>query len=281
MRQIDSKTIAEAAEKLIVQACFELPNIVQEKLEQLEKLETETAAKFTLQKILNNAKVAKKQKLPLCQDTGTAIWFIEIGHQVELSEPLENILQQATATAYQKHHLRASQVKDPIFDRSNTGDNTPAIIHLRQVAGDKLKLTFLPKGGGADNKSQLTMLRPADGKQGVIDFVVKVAKEAGGSSCPPWILGIGIGGSFDTVASLAKEAIIINPSDTLYQGGKYLKLAEEITNEVNQLKIGTLGFGGTQTILATKIKVAPCHIASLPVAVNIQCHSARVAKCVI
>jgi fumarate hydratase subunit alpha len=208
MRKILGKDIAQAAEKLIEAANFELPKAVQQKLKKLGECETEEGSKSALEAIEKNALIAPKERLPLCQDTGTAVFFVEIGHQVVLEEPIQKTLEKATRNAYQKYYLRKSIVRDPLFFRENTGDNCPPIIHIEQTEGENLKISFLAKGGGAENKSVIKMLRPADGKQGVINTIIEAAKNAGASSCPPWIVGIGIGGSFDSVASLAKRALL-------------------------------------------------------------------------
>lgn len=277
MRTISRIDILKAAETLIQSANLILPKNVQESLSHAEKQEEKISAKSALQSILKNAKMAPEKHLPLCQDTGTAVFFVEIGVEVSLEEPLSHTLSEAVAQTYEACRFRASMVNDPLFERKNTKNNTPPIVHLEQVPGDKIRMVFLPKGGGAENKSTLTMLRPADGEEGVVATVLETAKKAGGTSCPPWILGIGIGGSFDSVASLAKKALFRSLHYT-HKNTHYTALEEKITKGVNALHIGTMGFGGVTTVLSTRIEYAPTHMASLPVAVNIQCHSARSAE---
>jgi len=284
MRLIPTPEIITAAVALVEQACRRLPQSIATRLTELEQYETHDGARAALKQINHNTVLAATENMPLCQDTGTAIWFVELGHKAMLAAPLEEILNTATAQAYTQHKLRASQVGDPLFARRNTGDNTPAIVHLHHCAGDQLQLTFLPKGGGADNKSAVAMLRPADSAAGVREFVLDTCRNAGGSSCPPWLLGIGIGGSFDTVAGLAKQALIsAAPLDICDETTRadYTTLAAELHAAVNALGIGAIGFGGSESILGVRIKTAPCHIASLPVAVNLQCHSARSASIVL
>ena len=277
MRKINSKKIEALVEKLIYEANFVLPKKVRTKINQLANKETNKLSKTALNQAQKNWKIAEKEELPLCQDTGLAIFFIEIGNEILLSEPIEKIINRATKKAYKKIYLRKSTVVDPLFERKNKGDNLPAFIHLEQIKGDKIKIKFLPKGGGAENKSRLKMLVPADGEQGIIDFVADTAKKAGGSACPPFVLGIGIGGSFDSVGTLAKKAIS-RDLGTKNKNKKYAQLEKKILKEVNKLKIGAMGYGGKESVLGVHIKQAPCHIASMPVAVNIQCHSARSAK---
>ncbi|QQS58794.1 fumarate hydratase [Candidatus Peregrinibacteria bacterium] len=277
MRTIPASDIFLAAEKLIQSANFVLPEEIQKKIRKAEGEEENASAKLALQTIIQNAKQASERQLPLCQDTGTAVFFVEIGMGVVLEEPIFETLKRAVSESYTKYRLRASIVFDPLFDRRNTKDNTPPLLHLEQVLGENIRITFLPKGGGAENKSTLTMLRPADGEEGVVKTVLETAKKAGGTSCPPWILGIGIGGTFDSVAVLAKRALFC-PSKDVDSDARYTALEKRITREVNALKIGTMGFGGNTTVLSTHIEYAPTHMASLPVAINIQCHSARSAE---
>ncbi len=277
MRHISAEKIQKAAKKLIYDANFVLPVDVSQKIAEMHSAETSRSAKTALEAIEENIKKTKKEVLPLCQDTGTAVFFVEIGYNISLDEPIAETLEKATQIAYKEYFLRASIADDPLFNRKNTQTNCPAIVHMEQTKKDTLRITFLPKGGGAENKSVLKMLRPSDGQEGVTQAVLDAAKKAGGTSCPPWILGIGIGGNFDSVAFLAKKAII-RPLDSVHSNPKYTKLEEEIAKKVEALKIGTMGLGGEKTILGVHICTAPTHIASLPVAVNFQCHSARSAE---
>lgn len=281
MRTIKSEEITRAVKDMILQANFELDKTTLEALRQSKDAEASVIGKHVLGEILNNAEIAAAEKMPLCQDTGAAIFFVEWGQEVVLEGMvLQETIDEAVRQAYEDGHLRKSIVKDPIFDRANTGDNTPAIVHQVMVPGDKVKLRFLAKGSGADNCSQLTMLRPADGIDGVKEFVLKVCKEAGASSCPPWILGIGIGGTFDTVAALSKLALL-REIGSRHTDQKILKFEETLLNSVNKLGIGPQGLGGDVSALACFVEVRPCHAASLPVAVNIQCHSNRKAEIII
>lgn len=276
MRKIEPQIIETLVKKLIFEANFILPKKVRQKLTALKKAETTPLAKNALEQINENYLIAEKEQIPLCQDTGAAIFFVEIGHEIILSEPLTATIDRATKAAYEEFYLRKSIVKNPLFDRQNTKTNLPPFVHLEQIKGNKLKITFLPKGGGAENKSALKMLSPAAGEEGVIDFVRDTVQKAGGSACPPFLLGVGIGGTFDTVAILAKKALL-RPLGSRNANLQYRALEEKIAQEIEKLQIGTMGLGGKKTLLGVHIEHAPCHIASLPVAVNIQCHSARSA----
>ncbi len=280
MKKISAEKIFETAKNLIVQANFELPKKVQEKIQHLKNTETEKVARSALEIIAQNANIAPRERLPLCQDTGTAVFFVQIGHAVSLEEPIGETLARATESAYQENYLRDSLVGDPLYERKNTGNNCPPTVKIEMTAGENLEIIFLPKGGGAENKSILTMLRPVDGEEGVIKTVVEAARNAGGSACPPWIVGIGIGGTFDTVAGLAKKAIL-REIGSIHPEPQYATLEKKLASEIEKLGIGTLGFGGKKTLLALHIETAPTHMASLPVAVNFQCHSARSARAVL
>jgi fumarate hydratase subunit alpha len=277
LRSIRSETVFQTIKQMIFEANIFLPSSVQKRILALEGAETSFRSRFSLSVIQKNAQKASQKKIPLCQDTGTAVFFAEIGHQVSLDEPIFCTIKRAVEEAYVEYSFRASIVKDPLFHRKNTGNNTPPVVHTEQVSGDSLTLFCLPKGGGAENKSIVKMLRPAAGKSGVIETVLDAAEKAGGASCPPWILGIGIGGTFDSVAMLAKKALF-RPLGSQNKNEHYSLLEQEITEKIEALGIGTMGFGGEKTILGVHIESAPTHIASLPVAVNFQCHSARSAK---
>jgi len=276
MRKISQEKIILLAESLIEQASFELPVDVLIALADCDRHEKAGAAKTALKTLLHNASIASKKRLPLCQDTGAAVFYVELGNEVVLDEPISQTLELAVINAYKKYFLRASMVSEPLFERKNTGNNSPPIVHLKQVEGSGLLIRFLPKGGGAENKSVVSMLRPADGKKGVVRTVIDAAKAAGGTSCPPWIIGVGIGGSFDTVAEIAKSALF-RPLHEPHPDQRYAALENELKTTVEALGIGTLGFGGNRTVLGVHIETRPTHIASLPVAVNFQCHSARSA----
>ena len=277
MRKISIKQIDSLVKKLIFTANFNLPLKVQKKLKNLHKTEKQALAKNTLKQITENFSLAAKEQLPLCQDTGVGIFFVKIGHQVLLEEPLQKTLDKALKKYYQEFYLRKSTLIEPLFNRKNTFDNLPAFLHLQQIEGNKLEITFMPKGGGAENKSALTMLSPSDGQKGIIDFVIKTVKKAGGSACPPLLVGIGIGGTFDSVAHLAKQAIL-KGIDYKNKDKNYLNLEQKLYEKLEKLKIGAMGRKGKKFLLGVNICQKPCHIASLPLAVNLQCHSFRLAK---
>ncbi|MDW7998438.1 MAG: fumarate hydratase, partial [Thermodesulfovibrio sp.] len=224
--------------------------------------------------IIENQKIAQEDKIPLCQDTGLAVIFVEWGTEVvyEEGDPIE-AFNEGVRLAVKEGYLRASVVDNPIFERKPR-DNTPCIVHFELVKGDKVKIILAPKGAGSENMSALKMLKPAQGLKGVKDFVVETAKNAGGNPCPPIIVGVGVGGNFEKSAILAKKAVLRKIGDT-NKNPAYAKLERELLEEINKLNIGPMGVGGKTTALAVHIEYAPCHIASLPVAVNIQCHSAR------
>jgi fumarate hydratase subunit alpha len=274
MRRINSKEIENLIGDLIRTANFILPEKVRAKLEKFRETETEDLPRAALQQICENYRVAENEKLPLCQDCGAAIFFVEIGHEIILSEPIGEILNRAVEKFYREFFLRKSIANPPIFNRKNSGDNLPAFVHLKQISGQKLKIQFVPKGGGSENKSRLKMLSPVAGATGVKDFVVETVRAAGGAACPPFLIGVGVGGTFDTVGGLAKEAIL-RGVDSQNSDPQFAKLEKEIAAEVENLKVGAAGFGGKNFLLGLNLEFAPCHIASLPTAVNIQCHVAR------
>jgi len=281
MRSISPKDIIDPVKTMILKANFDLGENMLTQLKSSQEEETSDTGRYVLGEIVENAEIAQSKEMPLCQDTGVSVFFVRWGNECALEgRSLQEVLDEAVREAYEEGFLRKSILHDPLFDRSNTGDNTPAVIHLEQVPGDSVEITFLPKGAGADNCSQLAMLTPADGLEGVKNFVLKVCEEAGASSCPPWILGIGIGGTFDTVASLAKHAILREVGSS-HESAEYAQLESELFEAVNALGIGPQGLGGKTTALAVHIESRPCHAASLPVAVNIQCHSNRQGRVVV
>lgn len=281
MKVLQSLRIIELLKEQIIQANLELGEKMLVHLRKAADQEESEMGQFVMGEILDNAEIAKTEKMPLCQDTGVAVFFVKWGQDCVLEGmSLQETIDEAVRQAYKEGYLRKSILKDPLFDRTNTGDNTPAVIHLEQVPGDQVEIVFLPKGAGADNCSQVAMLTPAEGLEGVKNFVLKVCKEAGASSCPPWVLGVGVGGTFDTVAGLAKHAIL-REVGTKHEDPKYAELEQELLKAVNDLGIGPQGLGGKSTALALHIESRPCHAASLPVAVNIQCHSNRKGKLLI
>jgi len=277
MRVIKSKEIINTVADLCRQAAYFLPADILKAIKLSVKKEKGLTKKI-LELTLENAQIAKGQVFPLCQDTGSAILFIEIGQDIHIDGLLENALQEGIKKGFKEFYLRKSIVSDPIFNRKNTQTNTPAIIHYKIVKGDKLKINLILKGGGAENKSQIKMFNPTASKQEIIDFVLSVVKNAGSNACPPFVIGIGLGGTFDYAAELSKQALL---RDKPNKNKNYQNLEQEILKAINKTNIGAQGFGGKVTALKVYIEYAPCHIASLPCAVNICCHSARKAKAVL
>ena len=276
MRSVPVADIAAAVEKLFIEANIVLHEDVLGRLAKAVDEEVSPAGKEVLKELLKNAEVASQERIPICQDTGLAILFIEVGQDVHLSGgSLEGAVTAGVRDAYAKGYLRKSCC-DP-FTRKNTGDNTPAIIHTSIVAGDRVRIVVMPKGGGSENYSEVRMLTPSAGVPGIKAFIVEMVKKGGPNPCPPITVGVGVGGNFETSALLSKEALMVpfgqrNP-DPFVAG-----LETEVLEEINRLGIGPGGYGGRVTALDVHIKTRPCHIASLPVAVNIQCHAHRVRE---
>lgn len=274
MREINVLDITEAISKLCINSNYYLGNDVRKRLEKAKNEESWPIAQDILDKIILNVDIAQKENMPMCQDTGMTCVFVEIGQEVHIAGgSLEAAINEGIRQGYSKGFLRKSVVKDPLR-RVNTGDNTPAIIYYNIVEGDKLSITVAPKGFGSENMSALKMLKPADGLQGVKNFVLETVKKAGPNPCPPIIVGVGIGGTFDKAAYLAKKAVV-RSSDIRNEDEYYKNLEEELLEEINKLGIGPQGFGGRTTALAVNIETYPTHIAGLPVAVNINCHATR------
>lgn len=273
MRTITATQLQTAVEKLIQKVSFNLPKDTLCALKAACQKETAAARKI-YKYYFENAVCAARESLPLCQDTGIAVFFIEMGEEAVFKGDINKTINSAVANAYTKNYLRASVVSDPLFERKNTKNNTPAVIYLSRVKGAKIKIHFLPKGAGAENMSALRMLTPSAGKAGVVDFVVNTIKNASSNPCPPIVVGVGIGGTFEYAALLAKKAML-RPLGKANKDARYAALEKEILARVNALGIGPQGFGGKQTALAVNIDFAPCHMASLPVAVNIGCHVHR------
>lgn len=281
MREIDVCEITQAVCDLALEACVQLPFDVLSRLEECLENEPFAMAKETLQVIVDNAKIAAKTHIPICQDTGMAVVMLEIGQDVHfVGGDLYEAIHQGVAQGYKKGYLRKSIVGDPLFDRVNTKNNTPATIHVSIVQGDKVTITLAPKGFGSENMSQIKMLKPSDGVEGVKDFVLKTVESAGANACPPMVIGVGIGGNFETVALSAKKAML-KPLDSHHQDQRYATLEQELLEAINQLGIGPAGFGGKTTALALHIETLPTHIAGMPVAVAICCHVARHKKVII
>ena len=273
MRIIPAERLRQAVEALILSVSRTLPEDVRAAMEQALRDEQTALGQEVLRQLLANADYAAEQKLPVCQDTGTAVFFVELGEDARVGgDGLRAELEAATRSAYKKGFLRNSMCHP--FTRKNTGDNTPISLHLELVKGDGLRIRFIPKGGGAENMSRCTMYAPSKGRQGVFDFVMDTVKQAGPNPCPPIIVGVGVGGTFDLAPVLAKEALLM-PLDEVNPDPDAASLEAELKAAINKLPIGPGGFGGTQTCLGVRVLLRPCHIASLPVAVNIQCNAAR------
>lgn len=274
MREIKQEDIIQAVKTLCIEANYQLPQDVRNAIDQASQIEDGQLAKQTLSILKENAKMAQSLSVPICQDTGMACLFVEIGQDVHVQGYLQDALQEGVRQGYQEGYLRKSVVDDPVFDRINTKDNTPALIHYEIVEGDKLKIIVAPKGFGSENMSQVKMLKPSDGVEGIKDFVLKVVEEAGPNACPPMVIGVGIGGSFDYVTYLAKKAML-RDIGTHHNDLRYQQLEEELLEKINQLGIGPAGYGGKTTALSLNIETYPTHIAGMPVAVSICCHVAR------
>ena len=273
MREFDVKLVTDAVAKLCIDANYNIPQDVLEKLKFSCENEESPVAKDILTQIIENDILAKETKVPMCQDTGLTVVFLEIGRDVHLNGDIYEAVQEGVRIGYKDGYLRKSMVKDP-FNRVNTGDNTPAIIHTKLVEGDKVKIIIAPKGGGSENMSTVTMMKPSDGLKGVKEFILNFIDKAGGNPCPPIGVGVGIGGNLEKSALLAKEALLRDVSD-VNSDENLRTLEEELLRDINKLGIGPMGLGGRTTALAVKVKVHPCHIAQLPLAININCHAAR------
>lgn len=273
MREIKAEAVTEAVAALCVRANNHLPPDVQAALEKAQKTEPWPLARETLGLLRRNLDLALEQDLPICQDTGMACVFVELGQEVHIAGDFEAAVNEGVRRGYGEGYLRKSIVADPLR-RANTGDNTPAALTLRLVPGDALRITVAPKGFGSENMSRLAMLKPSDGAEGVERFVLETARLAGPNPCPPMVLGVGIGGSFDKVACLAKKALL-RPLDTPNPDPYYAEMEARLLADVNALGTGPQGFGGATTALGLAIETAPTHVAGLPVAVNVSCHATR------
>ncbi len=275
MRQVPVGEIKEALKRLCREAACLLPTDVMVALRRAQQEEESPLGRRVLEQIVRNAELAQEEMLPICQDTGVATIFLEVGQDVHLiGGDLMQALREGVAEGYKEGYLRASIVEQPFSLRRNTGDNTPPVVHTEIVPGEKVRLRFMPKGAGCENVSRLAMLLPGAGKEGIVQFVVATVDEAGGKPCPPTIVGVGIGGTAEYAMLLAKKALM-RPVGEPHPDPEVAELEAEILRRVNALGIGPQGVGGRITALAVHAEVYPCHIASLPVAVNIQCHAAR------
>jgi fumarate hydratase subunit alpha len=275
MREINVKEITNTVSRLFREACYYLPEDVLNALKQAREAEESPVGRKVLDRILENAEISAKGEIPLCQDTGDAVVFLELGQDVHIvGGDLYSAINEGVRQGYNEGYLRKSMVSRPFSARINTKDNTPAIIYTDIVPGDRLKIIAVPKGGGAENMSRLAMLLPAMERQGVIDFVVNAVDEAGSNPCPPVIIGVGIGGTVEKTVMLAKKALVRKVGEP-NPDPEVAELEKEILNRVNNLGIGPMGYGGRITALAVHAEVFPTHIASLPAAVNLQCWCAR------
>ena len=273
MRELSAAQITDAVAKLCIEANCCLPRDLKARLQAAYDQEPWPIAKEILGRILENADIAAARPQPICQDTGVACVFLEIGQDVHVNGDIAQAVNEGVRQGYTEGYLRKSVVKDPIR-RENTGDNTPAMIYYDLVPGDQLKITVAPKGFGSENMSQIKMLKPSDGLEGVKNFILKVVEDAGPNPCPPIVVGVGLGGTFDKAALLAKKALM-RPVDQHSSDPFYADLEQEMLEKINALGIGPQGFGGKTTALAVNIETYPTHIAGLPVAVNINCHVTR------
>jgi fumarate hydratase subunit alpha len=274
MRQISTNVIIDAVRKISIEASYDLGADVIESIKKARQHEESPVGRGILDQVLDNAAIARDEQAPMCQDTGFAVLFVQLGQEVQIVDgDFNEALNEGVRRGYKDGYLRKSILGDPL-ERKNTGDNTPAVIYIDIVPGDKLKITIAPKGGGSENMSEVKMLKPADGIAGVKDFVIDRIRRSGGNPCPPIIVGVGIGGTFDKCAMLAKKSLLREVGDR-NPNKFYADLELELLEKINRLGIGPQGLGGTTTALDVRIEVFPCHIASLPVAVNVQCHAAR------
>jgi len=279
MREISAQRITEVVKKLCIEANCYLPQDMKSCIETSHEEEPWPQAKEILERIIENYQIAERENRPICQDTGLACVFVSVGQDVHIDGNLTDAINEGVRQGYRDGYLRKSVVRDPLY-RVNTGDNTPAMIYYDIVPGDKVEIVVAPKGAGSENMSQIKMLKPSDGEQGVKDFILKVVEEAGPNPCPPIVVGVGVGGTFDKAAFLAKKALV-RSSDERNPDPFWANMEQELLQKINELGIGPQGFGGKTTALCVNIEQYPAHIASLPVAVNINCHVTRHKKEVI
>lgn len=280
MREISVNKIRDSVRDLCISANYYIGSDVKDSLINYRNRENYPIAKEVLGKIVENADISKNENMPMCQDTGMACIFLEVGQDVHFIDgDIEEAINEGVRRGYEEGYLRKSVVKDPI-DRVNTKDNTPAVIYYNLVKGDKVKVTVAPKGFGSENMSKIAMLKPSDGLEGVKRFILKTVEEAGPNPCPPMIVGVGIGGTFDKAAYLSKKALL-RPINEENKNEFYAQLEKDLLKDINSLGIGPQGFGGLTTALGINIEVYPTHIAGLPVAVNISCHATRHKEAVI
>jgi fumarate hydratase subunit alpha len=272
VREVDVAGITDAIREMSISCNYVPGDDVKASLRSSLETEESPLGKEILEVVLDNHATAEENDMPICQDTGVAVVFIDVGQEVHLTGgSLEDAINEGVRQGYGEGYLRKSMVSDPVIDRKNTGDNTPAVIHTRIVPGDRVRIRFAAKGGGAENMSEVRMMTAADGIEGVKDFVVDRVRRSGGNPCPPMVVGVGIGGNFEKAAILAKEALF-RPLGEPNPDPRYAEAEREILERVNRLGIGPQGLGGRTTALGVSIEFVPCHIASMPVAVNIREH---------
>ncbi len=278
MREIDVGQVTQAVAELFLQANYVIPEDVMNKLQESREKEDSPLGQMVLDQILENNKIGAEENMPVCQDTGMSVVFLAIGQEVHFTGgALEDAVNAGVRKAYTEGFLRKSIVAEPLFDRKNTGDNTPCVIHTRIVPGDKVHIVAIAKGFGSENMSQSKMLTPSAGVEGMKQFVLRAVEEAGPNPCPPLVVGVGVGGSFELAAIMAKRATSL-PLTRSHKDPRYRQLEHELEEGINKLGIGPAGYGGETTVLKVHIINAPTHIAGLPVAVNICCHAARHAE---
>ena len=273
IREVSGKEISKAIEEMCIEANLSLTEDVRDKIANAAQTETGYIAKKILGQLVDNMRIAKEESIPICQDTGMAVVFMEIGQDVHINGDLTEAVNEGVRNGYEKGYLRKSVVKDPLI-RENTKDNTPAILHVSLVPGDRIKITVAPKGFGSENMSKVYMLKPSDGEEGVKNAVIDAVKSAGPNACPPMVVGVGLGGDFELCAMMAKKALTRNIGQRS-QKAHIARIEEELLQKLNETGIGPGGLGGDTTVLGVNIETYPTHIAGLPLAVNICCHVNR------
>ena len=275
MRIISTQDVIKTVRECCIEGTTLLPDDVLQALKKSEAAETSALGKSFLNQCIENAVIARNEAMPICQDTGFAVFFVEIGQEVLLEKGTwDEAFNEGVRQGYTDGYLRKSIVSDPLFSRINTKDNTPCVVHYSFVPGDKVRIVFAPKGGGSENMSAIKMLKVSEGRQGIVDFVVNSVINAGGNPCPPTVVGVGIGGTFEKCAFLAKKALL-RKVGSVNADERYAELEKEILEKINASGVGPQGLGGDTTAIAVHIEFHPCHIASLPCAVNLNCHAAR------
>lgn len=277
MRKVQVADIVDSVKNMCMEANYRLESDAVDAIEKALTIESSKIGKSILKDMVKNLEIADKNDMPICQDTGMAVFFVEIGREVEIDGNITDAINEGVRQGYQEGYLRASVVSDPIL-RKNTGDNTPSVIYYDIVEGEEITIKFAPKGFGSENMGKLKMLKPSDGIEGIRQFIIDTVKEAGPNPCPPIVVGVGIGGTMDKACQLAKKALF-RRIDSFHKEPHIEKLERELLEEINKLDIGPQGFGGDTTALGVNIETFPTHIAGLPVAVNINCHVSRHREC--